>query len=153
MIIEIIDDDMDLFNYESDQIRRQQCKMFQDLWGVNIVFNYSKKIKESIARGAKIYDERHPEPIDPIGHYEDKAVKMEDIKISISNTNLAKYRKILLDALDAHEAMTGQTDYDKAFHQGMQHALTILDNFCNDAFKAACVKALNKKFGGAKNDT
>lgn len=78
--------------------------------------------------------------------------KSEDIRISIANTNLAKYRKILLDAIDAHEAMTGQTEYDNAFHLGMKHALTILDNFCNDEFKAACVKALNKKFGGAKDD-
>ena len=56
MIIEIIEDDMDLFNYISDQIRQQQCKMFHDLWGVNIRFDYSKEIKESIARGAKIFD-------------------------------------------------------------------------------------------------
>lgn len=76
----------------------------------------------------------------------------ENIKISIANTNLAKYRKILLDAIDAHEAMTVQTEYDNAFHQGMKYALTILDNFCNDEFKAACLKALNKKFGGAKDD-
>lgn len=72
MIVEITNDDMDLFNYESDQIRRQQCKIFQDLWGVNVVFSYSKEIRESIARGAKIYEERHQEPIDPIGHYEDR---------------------------------------------------------------------------------
>lgn len=78
--------------------------------------------------------------------------KYEDIKIPISNVNIVKYRNILLDAIEAHEAMTAQTDYDKAFHQGMKHALTILDNFCNDEFKAACVKALNKKFGGAKDD-
>lgn len=75
MILEITEDDMDLFNYESEQIRRQQCKMFQDLWGVNIVFNYSKEIKESIARGAKIYEERNPDPIDPIGHKEEKEEK------------------------------------------------------------------------------
>lgn len=74
----------------------------------------------------------------------------EEIKISISNANIAKYRKILLDAIGAHEAMTGKTEYNNAFYEGMQHALTILDNFCNDEFKAACVKALNKKFGGAK---
>lgn len=86
--------------------------------------------------------------VEPIRVYRET----EDIKISISNTNLAKYRKILLDAIDAHEAMTGKTEYDNAFHEGMQHALTILDNFCNDEFKAACVKALNKKFGGAKDD-
>lgn len=78
------------------------------------------------------------------------AISNANIERAISNANIAKYRKILLDAINAHEAMTGQTEYDKAFHQGMQHALTILDNFCNDAFKAACVEALNKKFGGAK---
>lgn len=72
MIIEITEDDVDLFNYESDLLRRRQCKMFQEIFGVNILFNYSKEIRESITRGAKIYEERHQGYIDPIGHYEKK---------------------------------------------------------------------------------
>lgn len=79
MIVEITDDDMDLFNYESDQIRRQQCKMWQELFDVTFLFNYSKDIQESIARGAKIYAERNQDMIDPIGHYEEKEDKDNDI--------------------------------------------------------------------------
>ncbi len=79
MIIEITEDDMDLFNYVSDQLRRQLCKMFQDLWGINIIFKYSKEIKESITRGAKIFFELNQDTIDPIGHYEKKEENSNDI--------------------------------------------------------------------------
>lgn len=70
------------------------------------------------------------------------------IKIAAANTNIAKYRKILLEAIDAHRAMINQTEYDKAFRQGMKNALTILDDFCDKEFKKACIKAINKEFGG-----
>ena len=75
MLIEIIEDDLDLFNYNSDQIRRQLCKMILDLWGVNIVFRYSKNIKESTARGANTFDKINNDLIDPIGHKEEKEEK------------------------------------------------------------------------------
>ena len=76
----------------------------------------------------------------------------DSIKIALANTNIAKYRKILLEAMDAHRAMKNQREYDYAFRMGMKHALEILDDFCDDTFKKACMEAINKEFGGLKND-
>ena len=71
-----------------------------------------------------------------------------NFKSQILNANISKYRKILLEAIDAHRAMINQTEYDCAFRQGMKNALTILDDFCEKEFKKACIKAINKEFGG-----
>lgn len=82
--------------------------------------------------------------VQPISFYSDT----DSIKIAAANTNIAKFRMILIKAIDAHRSMINQTEYDYAFRQGLLHALSILDNFCNDEFKKACIKDINKKFGG-----
>lgn len=66
---------------------------------------------------------------------------------ALDGTDILKYRIKLCNAIFA-VGVSLPTTYDVGFYRGMEHALTILDNFCNDEFK----KALNKKFGGAKDD-
>lgn len=73
---------------------------------------------------------------------------ISNFKSQILNANIAKYRKILIKAIAAHSSMTGQTEYDYAFRQGMNNALTILDDFCVKEFKKACIEAINKELGG-----
>lgn len=73
---------------------------------------------------------------------------ISNFKSQILNANIAKYRKILIKAIAAHSSMTGQTEYDYAFREGMYNALSILDDFCVKEFKKACIEAINKKFGG-----
>ena len=71
-----------------------------------------------------------------------------NFKCRILNANISKYRKILLEAIAAHCYLTGQTEYDYAFRQGMLNALSILDDFCDKEFKKVCIVAINKEFGG-----
>lgn len=59
-----------------------------------------------------------------------------DIKLAIANTNISKYRKILVKAISAH-ATSLPTEYDKGFHYGMEHALYLLDQMCREEWEKA----------------
>lgn len=76
-----------------------------------------------------------------------------NFKSQILNANISKYRKILRAAIGAHRAMINQTEYDKAFRQGMNNALSILDDFCDKEFEKAIKPPKKVKMnGGIKND-
>ena len=61
----------------------------------------------------------------------------KDIKRAITNTNVGKYRKILLRCIDADGKAFMETQYDIGFHRGLEHALYLLDQMCMDEFEKA----------------
>jgi hypothetical protein len=116
------------------------------------IYEEIKKIKEeNAALRAKVEEltEKHWEECRQIALYDDElqwflawyGVKnggdemlSNDIKKAIANTNIGKYRKILLTAINAHPV---PTEYDVAFHRGMEHALYLLDQMCRDEWERA----------------
>lgn len=63
-----------------------------------------------------------------------------NIKRAIANSNVGKYRKILLRCIDANSGTIMETQYDVGFHRGLEHALYLLDKMCRDEFEKACKK-------------
>lgn len=59
------------------------------------------------------------------------------IKRAIANSNVGKYRKILLRCIDANSKSIMETQYDVGFQRGMEHALYLLDKMCRDEFEKA----------------
>ena len=60
------------------------------------------------------------------------------IKLAIANTNVAKYRRILLRCIAADCKASMDTPHDIGFHQGLEHALYLLDEMCKEEFEKAC---------------
>ena len=59
----------------------------------------------------------------------------EECLRALYNTNLAKFRKILTNSIKAHSEIRTNTEYDAAFHHGMEHVLFLLDNFMRDEWE------------------
>lgn len=64
----------------------------------------------------------------------------DELKCAVYNTNLAKFRKILLNSMNAHFEMRAKTEYDAAFHHGMEHVLFLLDTFMKEEYLKAIAK-------------
>lgn len=115
------------------------------------IYEEIKKIKEeNAALRAKVEEltEKHWDECRQIALYDDELkgpcvvwirnggdeMLSNDIKKAIANTNIGKYRKILLTAINAHPV---PTEYDVAFHRGMEHALYLLDQMCRNEWERA----------------
>lgn len=59
----------------------------------------------------------------------------ECVKRAVFNSNLAKFRNVLLKSIKAHSEMRGETVYDTGFQRGMEHVLYLLDNFMTEEWK------------------
>lgn len=73
MIVEITQDEMDDFVYNSHQMALKQAEILRELFGMNIVFTYKGEVKKAIERSIKRHNPKE-EP-DPIGHKEDFITK------------------------------------------------------------------------------
>lgn len=65
----------------------------------------------------------------------------ECVKRAVYNSNLAKFRNVLLKSIKAHSEIRGETVYDTGFQRGMEHVLYLLDNFMSEEWK----KHVNKE--------
>jgi hypothetical protein len=61
----------------------------------------------------------------------------KEINRAIKNTNVGKYRKILLRCIDAAGKAFTETQYDIGYYRGLEHALYLLDQMCRDEFEKA----------------
>lgn len=61
-----------------------------------------------------------------------------NIKRAISNSNVGKYRNILLRCIDAYSKSIKATQYDVGFQRGLEHAMYLLDTMCMNEFEKAC---------------
>lgn len=73
MIIEITQEEMDEFIYNSHQLAIKQAEILRELYGLNIVFTYKGEVKKAIERCIRKHSPKE-EP-DPIGHKGDFITK------------------------------------------------------------------------------
>lgn len=58
----------------------------------------------------------------------------------------ADIRKALVNCSEAHAQMINQSEYDRGFQYGLEHALRIIDQMLNDAWLVAVQEARSKTY-------
>lgn len=66
--------------------------------------------------------------------------------MSKKQVTAADIRRALVNCSEAHAQMINQTDYDRGFQCGLEHATRIIDQMLNDAWRAVVQGVRSKTY-------